>query len=197
MTPALDDFVRETIADQRLRIYFDTTVILDLLRPDRHRGAQDSVDLLDLAIANKWECAASYFALMEALDIEQENMWFRSRIRAGEDVDRLFKRRRKRDPLSPQSLGRLSNQLYRRFVVEVQDFISWVTFEAEGWEQALELAMRSNIRAPDCIHVATALANSSHTLITSDDELRDLARQHIHTANPPELLASLRRLGTG
>ena len=197
MTSPLDDFVRKAVADQRLRIYFDTTVILDLLRPDRHSGAQDSVDLLDLAIGNKWECAASYFALMEALDIEQENMWFRSRIRAGEDVDRLFRRRRKRDTLSPQSLGRLSNQLYRKFVIEVQDFISWVTFDAKGWELALELAMTSNIRAPDCIHVATALAAGSNMIITSDEVLRDLAKQHIQAAKPPELLASLRRLGTG
>ncbi len=193
MTTPLDDFVREAIADQGLRIYFDTTVILDLLRPERHRSAQDSVDLLDLAEENKWECAASYFALMEALDIEQENMWFRSRIRAGEDVDRLFRRRRKRDPLNPRSLGRLSNQLYRKFVVEVQDFISWVNFEEEGWEQALDLAMRSNIRAPDCIHLATALVTGSNMFITSDEELRDLARQHIQTAKPAEMIAVLRR----
>jgi len=193
MTTSLDDFVREAIADQGLRIYFDTTVILDLLRPERRRDSQNSVELLNLAIANKWKCAASYFALMEAIDIEQENMWFRSRIRAGEDVDRLLSRRRKRDPLSPQALGRLSNQMYRKFVVEVLDFISWVTFEAAGWEQALELAMTSNIRAPDCIHLATALVTGSNLLITSDEELRDLAKQHIQTAKPPEMIAVLRR----
>ncbi|OGO47465.1 MAG: hypothetical protein A2W34_00045 [Chloroflexi bacterium RBG_16_64_32] len=193
MTPELDDFLREAIADQGLHIYFDTTVILDLLRPDRRLDAQNSVELLDSAIANKWQCAASYFALMEALDIEQENMWFRSRIRAGEDVDSLFRRRRKRDPLSPQASGRLSNQLYRKFVEEVQDFISWATFEAEGWEQALELAMTSNMRAPDCIHLATALASDCNILITSDTVLRDLAQPYIRSAFPPEMVAGLRR----
>lgn len=86
MSPTLDEFINEAVQREGLRFYFDTTVILDLLRPKRR---PESHELLDVARANKWKCVSSFFALMEALDIEQENMWFRSRIRAGEDVDSL------------------------------------------------------------------------------------------------------------
>ncbi len=179
-----------------LSLYFDTTVILDLLRPARRPLARHSVELLERALESEWRCTSSYFALMEALDIEQENMWFRNRIRAGEDVDALLRRRRKRDQLSRQAHGRVSNQLYRRFVEEVQDRISWVALDNEAWEQALTLAMSSSIRAPDCLHVATATADGCHLFVTSDEILRELAEEHIRSANPVQVLAAVRRILT-
>lgn len=193
MTASLDDFVRDEIEREGLKLYFDTTVILDLLRPKRR---PESHRLLEIAQGNSWECTSSYFALMEALDIEQENMWFRSRIRAGEDVERLLRRRRERD-LSTRALGRVRNQLYRKFVDEVQDFISWVTLGEEAWEETLGLAMSSNINATDCVHVATALTTDCNLFVTSDEPLGDLADQHICSANPAQLLSLLRRLGAG
>ena len=191
MMPTLEEFVKEEIQEHGLRLYFDTSVILDLLRPNRRPQSQE---LLDLTMANDSECTSSYFALMEALDIEQENMWFRNKIRAGEDVDSLLRRRQKRDPLSPQASGRLFNQMYGRFVKEKQDFISWVILDEEAWDEALRLAMTSNIRAPDCIHVAAAVTMNCNMMITSDEILRDLANQHVHTANPIQMTALLNRI---
>ena len=193
MTPTLEEFLREETQKRGLRFYFDTTVILDLLRPSRRPGAPSSVELLDLAIANQWECVSSYFALMEALDIEQENMWFRKKIRVGEDVDSLLRRRNKRDPLTPQAIGRVESQL-GRFINEVQDFISWVVLDEAGWDETLELAIRNNIRAPDCIHVAAAMTANCNMFITSDEVVGDLAEHYIRTANPIEMIAALRRI---
>lgn len=191
MIVSFDDFVRDAIEREGLQLYFDTTVILDLLRPKRR---PESHRLLEVAQANNWTCTSSYFALMEALDIEQENMWFGSRIRAGEDAEFLLRRRRRRD-LGTHGLGRVSARLYRRFVVEVQDYISWVILQVDGWDESLRLAMSSNINATDCIHVATALMTDCNLFVTSDDPLRELTEEHIRTADPPQLLASLRRLG--
>lgn len=191
MIVSLDDFIRDAIEREGLQLYFDTTVILDLLRPKRR---PESHRLLEVAQANNWTCTSSYFALMEALDIEQENMWFRSRIRAGKDAEFLLRRRRRRD-LGTHGLGRVSTRLFRRFVVEVQDYISWVILREDGWDESLRLAMSSNINATDCVHVATALTARCNLFVTSDEPLRDLVDQHIRSANPPQLLASLRRLG--
>lgn len=189
MTATLQDFIHDLLQKEEPRLYFDTTVILDLLRPERR---PQSHELLDLARGNEWECISSYFALMEAFDIEQENLWFRARIAAGQDADLLLRRRQRRD-LATQALGRVSARLYRKFREELRDFISWAILDEDGWEEALRLAMSSNIRAADCIHVAAALTGGSNLFITSDEALRDLALEYIRTANPVQALAVLRR----
>jgi len=196
MTPTLEEFIDELLQREQPRLYFDTTVILDLLRPKRR---PQSHELLDLARGNKWECVSSYFALMEAFDIEQENLWFRARIGAGEDADLLLRRRKRRD-LARQALGRVSVRLYRKFREDLQDFISWAILDDEGWEEALRLAMNTNVRAADCIHVAAALTAKCSLFITSDEALRDLAQEYanlageyVRTASPVQALAVLEK----
>ncbi|MCH8815327.1 MAG: hypothetical protein IH957_09575 [Chloroflexi bacterium] len=195
MSQSLDSFLSAVIQQRPVRLYFDTNVILSILRPKRSGDAKYATDLLDIAVGNGWDCICSYLGFMEALDIEQENMWFRNRTRAGEDVDRLMRRRHDRDPLSPQATGRIVNQLFERFVTEEKDLVTWTLPSEEEWEEAISLAINTPIRAPDCIHAASAITNECDVLVTSDRLLKDFDRNRIRGATPRELVAALKLIG--
>ena len=198
MTPSLDQFVQEALEKEGLRFYFDTSVILDLLRPRRR---PESREVLQIAQSQAWTCVSSYYARMEALDVEQEHTWLRAQLRRGEHIERLiFRPRRVREirrerELSRGALTRISNRFHKELVTEIEQSIYWVELDKLGWEEATTLATNTNISAPDCIHVATALRNNCHVLVTSDEALQDLAAESIHLADPTMLLASLRALG--
>lgn len=198
MTPTLGEFINEVVQKEGLRLYFDTTVILDLLRPERRPESQQ---LLQIIGANRWTCISSYYARMEALDAEQEHMWLRGKLRRREYIPRLIVRprawreiRRERE-LRPQDLTRISNEFHKKLVTEIAWFIKWVDLDKEGWEEATTLASGTSISAPDSIHVATALRNDCHILVTSDEALREVAANSIRLEDPKVLLGSLKELG--
>jgi predicted nucleic acid-binding protein len=130
---------------------------------------------------------------MEALDVEQEHAWFLTRLQAGEHTERLLARRRRRD----LTLDELRD-VFRRFMTtlverDLERHIQWIPLTLRGKEldEAMVLAGESNISAPDCLHVATALQAGCDVLVTSDDGLRDAARPHIPAVKPEELLAAI------
>lgn len=84
MTSDLAQTLAEAVARGAPTLYLDTHVLLDITRPQRR---SESRQLLEGWRARSWTCTSSYFALMEALDVEQESMWFRSMIRKGEAFD--------------------------------------------------------------------------------------------------------------
>ena len=197
MTPTLDEFIHEAVQKVGLRFYFDTTVILDLLRPKRR---PQSRELLQIAQSQGWTCVSSYYARMEALAVEQEHTWLRGQLRRGEYLERLiFRSRRELEirrgrELTRQALTRISNQFHKKLVTEIEQFIEWVALDQDGWEEATTLASRTNISAPDSIHVATALRTNCHILVTSDEALRELAADAIRLEDPKVLLASLKKI---
>lgn len=138
---------------------------------------------------------ASYFGQMEALDVEQEHRWFLTRLRAGEHTERLLRRRRQRD-LTKQQLRRVSTAFHTALLEQdVQDKVSWLALGAEETEQALTLAETTNISAPDCLHLATALQAGCDILVTSDEGLKNAARPYIAAVTPEELVAAIRARG--
>lgn len=184
----LHQAIRQALETGAPNLYLDTNVLLDILRPQRRPTSAELVRRLQ---ARGWQCTSSYFALMEALDIEQENAWARQRIRAGQDFEWIVRRRRDRD-LKPQTLTRISNRFIGRFVDELENAIYWGVLGAEVWEEAATLAATSNISATDCLHVATAVAYSCHVVVTSDETLIGLASEHIAAARPEDVLQLLR-----
>jgi predicted nucleic acid-binding protein len=180
----LHQAIRQALETGTPNLYLDTNVLLDILRPQRR---PTSAELLGLLQARGWKCTSSYFALMEALDIEQENAWARQKVRAGQDFEWIVRRRRDRD-LRPQALTLISNRFIRRFVDELENAIFWAVLDAEVWEQAATLAASSNISAADCLHVATAVAHSCHVLVTSDGALISVASDYIASGTPEDVL---------
>lgn len=187
MTSDLAQVLATAVARGDPTLYLDTNVLLDIIRP-RRRG--ESRQLLETWQARSWTCMSSYFAIMEALDVEQESMWFRSMIRKGEAVDWLLRNRRRRD-LTSRARGKVLGAFYKQFVAEAQDYINWLFLDDAGWEEAIRLAMQTDSSAPDCIHVATALSHGCDVLVTSDQPLSHTAAGEIEVATPEEVLTWL------
>ena len=176
----------------RLHLYLDANVLIDILRKGRH---PESVEFFEKALANRWLCTSSTFARMEALDIEQKNKWIQQRIRAGEHPDRLLRRLGER-ALRPRTLRKLETQFYSAFLKGSDPLVQWHRLDTEGWDLATELALTTNIAAPDCIHVATALRAGCDVLVTWDQPLQKMASQkHIASGHPTDLLNKLRARG--
>jgi predicted nucleic acid-binding protein len=134
---------------------------------------------------------ASYFAIMEALDVEQENKWAKQKVRSNHDFQWIVRRRRQRE-LKPTSLTQVANQFTQRFFVELKNAISWVPLDERVWEEAVSLAAHTNVTATDCIHLATALAQECDLLVTADDPLINAAKERIAVAKPEQVLKALR-----
>lgn len=190
MATSADQLVQQALQSGHLDLYLDTTFLLDLVRPERR---PKSAELFEEARSRGWTCSSSAFAQMEALDVEQENAWFLARVRAGKSLENLLRRRRDRD------LGK--NQLLRvftRFSValearEARENVQWIALGVEETERAMDLAVETNIGAPDCLHVATALVAGCDGLVTSDEALKKAAQEYITAVTPEELLKAIRR----
>lgn len=96
--------------------------------------------------------------------------------------------------MTKTQLRRVSKRFFTALVdQDVQDNVSWIALGKEETEQAMSLAAETNISAPDCLHVATALQAGCDALVTSDGGLKKAAQGHITAVTPGELLAAIRR----
>lgn len=183
--------IRNALREGRLpRLYLDTNVILDTLRPERR---QASLEVVRESYARRCESVSSYFAVMEALDTEQENAWAGQKIRSKHDFDWIVRRRRRRN-LRPGTRTRIVNRFIRRFVDELENAVSWIGLEAPVWEEAVRLAAKTDVTATDCIHIATAVAQECDVLVTGDEGLIGLAQEHIPAAEPEQVLKTLKEI---
>jgi predicted nucleic acid-binding protein len=174
-----------------LHFYLDASVLVDIVRPDTRR---ESRELLEMALAKGWRCTSSPFARMEALDTVQTKEWLRQGIEEGRDpkalVQGMWDRRLSRDRLAV-----VGNEFYRG-LAQVQNFVRWRRLDRLGWEEAIRLAMTTNVWAPDCIHVATALRQGCNVFLTSDGSLAKAVKEKTMASDGPEqVLAELRLLG--
>lgn len=186
-----EEAIRDALREGRTpQLYLDSGVVLDLLRPERKEA---SVELLRESYARGWECISSYFARMEALDVEQENAWARRNILSKRHFEWIVRRRRKRD-LAPQALTRIANRFFRRFVDELQNAVAWAVLDEQVWDDAVKLAATTNVSATDCIHIATAMAFECDVLVTDDEGLIGLAGKHIAAANPQQMLKTVKKV---
>ncbi len=96
--------------------------------------------------------------------------------------------------MSRRTLTRISNEFQRKLVTEVEAFIRWVDLDRVTWEEAMTLAARTNISAPDCLHVAAAVSCKCHILVTSDQALQKLAGEILALADPQAVLSSVKNV---
>lgn len=185
------DALEEVLAQGQIpRLYLDTNVILDILQPRRR---PQSVDLFNEGRSRKWELVSSTFALLEAVDVEQWNTWIMQRIREGQSPDRVLRSRGERD-LSRRDLRSIERR-WERFITQYEDVLEWVYLDEDGWQEALSIAVTTNILASDCIHVAAARITACDVLVTSDQALQRMAEPLIATALPSQLLAFVQAKG--
>lgn len=174
-------------------LYLDTNIILDVLRDRRRRGELVSLKLLEQAKRNKWYISTSTFAIMEILDVEQDDLFFQLRVSEGDTVADVLRIRRQRD-LTTEQLDRISKKLRDKLSISY-DYIAQWHLDQKGFDHALELVRTTNITAPDCIHLATALELGCDFLVTTDEFFLKEARKHIPTSLPSTVEQELRNLG--
>lgn len=174
-------------------LYLDSNVILDVLRDRRRHGQLVSLELLERAKRDKWFVSTSPFAIMEVLDIEQDDLFFQIKVSEGNTVADVLRIRRQRD-LSKQLLDKISKRIEEKLRI-AYSYIQYWELKVEGFDRAVELARGSNISAPDCIHLATALEVGCDILVTSDEFFMKEAKQYLPTSLPEGVEDELQNLG--
>ena len=172
------------------RLYLDTNVLLDLFFDRR----PVSRDLVVLGISNGWDITSSNFALMELLDVVQENRWAVRRLtEEREQLNTLISRRHQRD-LPEEALEAVRREI-NRFKDRDYEQITYYDIVGNGLlERAMGLCAETNIAAPDCIHIQMAIEIGADILVTSDSQVLRYADPWVRVANPRDVFRRLREL---
>lgn len=168
-------------------LYLDTGVLVDVIR-----DIGDSFKLLGLARKKQWVISTSSFAVMEMLDIEQEDAFFRVKVAQGMTARWAMRNRTKRD-LPKNELADIYKRI-RDKLAALYDFIDYWELTPAGLDEAVKFAKESNISAPDCIHLATATEAGCDLLVTTDEFFREEAKQYLPTSLPKRVEKELRSL---
>lgn len=170
-------------------IYIDTNVIVDTIEGQR----RSSIRLIETIKEQKWFCSTSNFALMEVLDVRQENEYIFKKLSEGYTIKYILRHRHEKD-LSEDALQNVYKKVYNKFFIQYK-FVEFYWLTKEGWDKAIDICVNSNISAPDGIHIATALDAGCDILVTSDDSFKNNSGKYIPTCLPEKVNATLRDIG--
>ena len=171
-------------------LYIDTNIIADLFY-DRNPA---SVQLLELARLGRWQVSTSQFAVMELIDISQDQTWFIREVNERRRTVAAALRGRYRRRLPKSTLDTIKKDI-ERFLEHRYPFIQYFYLTPEGFNVASGLCADTNMAAPDCIHVATAMEAGCDVLVTSDEQVLHEAKDYIQVTRPEQARATLEWLG--
>lgn len=165
------------------RIFLDSNVILDVIE----RRRNESIALLECIKEKDLFCCTSSFAHAELVDIEQEfthvtNM-LGKRLTLGEI---LRKRREKRLTLEQRedAIDRVRS-FFKQYKIETWEL------DEKGWSTIVEIMRDLNVKAPDSIHIATAVESSCTIFVTNDKELGKEVKKIMKWVTPKQAFAML------
>jgi predicted nucleic acid-binding protein len=168
--------------------YVDTNVILDVVFNRR----PSSKELFEYIKEKKFKCCTSRFALMESLDVIQENYFILKEIKRGEKLEFLLRRRNQRN-LIENELTDTYNTLFDNFSNVYKRNVDFLDLNPGGWEYAItELMGKRNITAEDAIHAATAIQAKCDFFVSSDSDLRRVIKKLIGSQDPENMLKILK-----
>jgi len=170
-------------------IYLDTPILIDVLR-DRRTA---SLQLLEEARQRMWRVSTSQFAVMELLDVEQDDKFFILEVNKGRTVASVLRERYKRK--LPEDVKKSIEKRVKSFLDVRYPFIQYFYLTTEGFNRATGLCADTNISAPDCLHLATALEAGCDVLVSTDDHFLEEAKDYIETCQPEYVNDVLGRLG--
>lgn len=169
-------------------IYLDANIIVDIIQGQRN----SSIHLIETIKNKVWICSTSAFSYMEVLDIMQENKFIYEKMSEGYPLKKILRMRNDRD-LSSATLNKIlevvKNRFFKRYKIYFYDL------SPDGWSLALGLGSDSNISAPDCIHLATAMEAGCDLLITSDETFCNKAIDFMPTSLPEKFEDALKKIG--
>lgn len=170
-------------------IYLDTPILVDVLRNRRTA----SLTLLEEARQKMWRISTSQFAVMEVLDVEQDDRFFILEVTKGQTVTSVLRDRYKRK--LPEIERKSIQSKVEDFLDVSYPFIQYFHLSAEGFNSAIGLCANTNISAPDCLHLATALDARCDVFVTTDEHFLDEAKGYIEACRPEHIHNTLVRLG--
>jgi predicted nucleic acid-binding protein len=152
-------------------VYVDTKIIRDY----SDRRDPKSIHLLETIRNKKWKCSSSVFTMMELCDVEKDHLFFQNTyVKQKWTVDRFLRERYKRSLSDPDFK---SVKDYIDNVTESLSFIEFFALREGGWNLALNLSMNTNLRAADCIQLATALSQKCESFVTNDEHFRKILKK--------------------
>jgi len=170
-------------------LYVDTPILIDVLR-DRRTA---SLKLLEDARQKVWRVSTSQFAVMELLDTEQDDKFFILEVGKGRTVASVLRERYRRK-LSEDARRLIENRV-KDFLEVRYPFIQYFHLTGEGFDIASGLCAKTNISAPDCLHLATALEARCDVLVSTDEHFLEEAKDYIEVCQPENVQHTLIRLG--
>ncbi len=179
------EFIRRTIVPH---VYIDTNVLGGVLE-----GHRPSIHFLETVKKKNWKCSTSIFTLMELSEIRQDNRYIYSQLGLGVHIKKAY-RSLDRKNLSLDELTSTQENIDTLFR-ENYPFVTFFTLEGTGWDRALELKATTNISAPDCIQLATAIEAGCDVLVTLDAFLQKEAQSYIPSCIPEKADKTLLELG--
>ena len=164
----------------RIEFYLDANVILDWLEAARGNKTSEFIRE-EIRSGSDLLGVVSTFALMEAVQQHQDSAHFRSLVSRGYVPNEVRNHPRN---LTRSDCARcykdvfgLVQSLKTKAVVRQID-------DAEIWLQATALQQKTNLSAPDAIHVGIAIATGCDFFVTADQQLLNevklLARSSTH-----------------
>jgi len=170
-------------------IYLDTPILIDVLRNRRTA----SLRLLEESRQKGWRISTSQFAVMELLDVEQDDRFFVLEVTKGRPVASVLRERYKRK--LPETERKATEKKVKDFLDVRYPFIQYFQLTEEGFNRAIGLCASTNISAPDCLHLATALEARCDVLVTTDDLFLEEAKGYVETCEPEHIHDVLGQLG--
>jgi predicted nucleic acid-binding protein len=123
----------------------------------------------------RWECATSIYTLLEVMDNKKDNKFAFNKLETGHTFKWILRHRDRRD-LSDREIEDIYEKVYNEFFDKYK-FVEFYELDIKGWERAIELSRKSNISAPDLIHLATAQELNCDFLVTNDDSFLKQAKK--------------------
>ena len=170
-------------------IYLDTPILIDVLR-DRRTA---SLVLLETARQKTWRVSTSQFAVMELLDVEQDDRFFVLEVGKQRTVASVLRDRYRRK--LPEDQREAIERKVKDFLNVRYPFIQYFHLTSEGFNRASGLCASTNISAPDCLHLATALEARCDVLVTTDDHFLEEAEEYMHACKPDRIQDELAEMG--
>lgn len=163
-------------------IYVDTNIIRDF----SDRRDTQSIHLLEIIRKKKWKCSSAVFTMMELCDVEKDYLFFQNTyVKQRWSVNRFLRERYRK------SLSEVDFRNVKEYVDSVKETLSFITFfnlDQNGWNTALNLSMNTNLRASDCIQLATAVVSQCNSFITRDEHLESVITQLAKESDIGEVL---------
>jgi len=167
------------------RFFLDSNVILDVIE----RRKNESIMLLEYIREAKLFCCTSSFAHAELVDIEQEFTHITNMLGKRFTLNEILRARKQK---------RLILEQRENAIDRVKDFFKQYRIETweldeKGWSTVIEVLRDLNVKAPDSIHVATALESGCTFFVTNDEELGKEVKKKIKWVKPSQALDMLKR----